>query len=46
VTTPTVTGILDAARPFDTFLDVGMSTNSPEDLYVMVEDIGLHKTAQ
>ena len=38
VTTPTVTGILDAAGPFDTFLDVGMPTNSPEDLYVMVED--------
>ncbi|MEA3226752.1 MAG: PA14 domain-containing protein, partial [Planctomycetota bacterium] len=38
VTTPTVTGILDAAGPFDTFLDVGMPANGPDDLYVMVED--------
>ncbi|UCE46744.1 MAG: hypothetical protein JSW47_14160, partial [Phycisphaerales bacterium] len=38
VTTPTVTGIVDAAGPFGTITDVGMPTNGPDDLYVIVED--------
>lgn len=38
VTTPTVTGTVDSAGPFDKFLDVGMPTNGADDLYVMVED--------
>jgi hypothetical protein len=38
VTTPTVTGTVDSAGPFDTFLDVGMPTNGADDLYVTVED--------
>ena len=35
---PSVTGTVDSAGPFDTFRDVGMPINSPDNLYVIVED--------
>ncbi|UCD27338.1 MAG: hypothetical protein JSV03_09415, partial [Planctomycetota bacterium] len=35
---PTVSGTVDSAGPFDTFLDIGMLINSPDNLYVIVED--------
>ncbi len=34
----TVTGTVDVAGPFETFVDVGVAVNGPDDLYVMVED--------
>ena len=38
LSTPTVTGAVSAAGPFQTLTDVGMRSNPPEQLYVMVED--------
>jgi hypothetical protein len=35
---PDVTGTIDAAGTFETFMDVGMPINAPDDLYVIVED--------
>ena len=35
---PTVSGTVDSAGPFETFRDVGMPINSPDNLYVTVED--------
>jgi len=35
---PNVTGTVDVAGPFETFMDVGMPINSPDNLYVIVED--------
>jgi len=35
---PSVTGTVDLAGPFETFRDVGMPINSPDNLYVIVED--------
>ncbi len=35
---PVVTGAVSPAGPFDTVVDVGMSMNPPEQLYVVVED--------
>ncbi|MHC4330709.1 MAG: PA14 domain-containing protein [Planctomycetota bacterium] len=36
---PDITGTVDSAGPFETFIDVGMPINAPDDLYVIVEDI-------
>lgn len=33
-----VTGTVDSPGPFETFRDVGMPINSPDNLYVIVED--------
>ena len=35
---PDITGTVDVAGPFETFMDVGMPINSPDNLYVIVED--------
>ena len=35
---PDVTGTVDVTGPFETFMDVGMPINSPDNLYVIVED--------
>jgi len=35
---PDVTGTVDPAGPFDTFVDVGMPINSPDNLYIIVKD--------
>ncbi|MHC4726219.1 MAG: PA14 domain-containing protein, partial [Planctomycetota bacterium] len=35
---PTVSGTVDSAGPFETFMDVGIPINSPDNLYVIVED--------
>jgi len=35
---PTVSGTVDSAGSFETFRDVGMPINSPDNLYVIVED--------
>ncbi len=35
---PSVTGTVDSPGPFETFRDVGMPINSPDNLYVIVED--------
>ncbi|MFB0554079.1 MAG: PA14 domain-containing protein [Phycisphaerae bacterium] len=35
---PTVSGTVDSAGPFETVMDIGMPINSPDNLYVIVED--------
>jgi hypothetical protein len=35
---PQVTGMLDSALPFESVIDIGMPVNSPQDLYVTIED--------
>ena len=35
---PTVSGTVDSAGPFETVTDIGMPINSPDNLYVIVED--------
>jgi hypothetical protein len=35
---PSITGSVDTAGPFDTFVDIGVPVNGPDDLYVTVED--------
>ncbi len=42
---PTVNGTVDSGGPFETFTDIGMPINSPDKLYVIVED-SAGKTAQ
>jgi hypothetical protein len=37
---PTVSGSVDSAGEFDTFMDIGMPINAPDNLYVIVEDGG------
>ena len=35
---PDITGTVDAAGPFEMFMDVGMPINSPDNLYLIVKD--------
>ncbi len=42
LSTPTVTGTVNATGPFETLTDVGMPSNPPEQLYVTVQDSAGH----
>ncbi len=40
LSSPSVTGAVDAAGPFDTYMDIGMAMNPDENLYLEVRDSG------